>query len=70
MKSLAILISGRGSNMQALLEAGLQVDRITVISNNPNASGLLTAQKYGAKTIVVDHRTFPDRETFDTALAE
>ncbi len=70
MKSLAILISGRGSNMQALLEAGLQVDRITVISNNPNASGLLTAQKYGAKTIVVDHRTFPDRQTFDTALAE
>lgn len=70
MKSLVILISGRGSNMQALLEAGLQVDRITVISNNPNASGLLTAQKYGAKTIVVDHRIFPDRQTFDTALAE
>jgi len=70
MKSLAILISGRGSNMQALLEARFQVDRITVISNNPNASGLEIAKKYGVKTIVVDHRTFPDRQTFDTALAE
>lgn len=70
MKSLVILISGRGSNMQALLEAGFQADRITVISNNPNATGLEIARKYGAKTIVIDHRTFPDRQSFDTALAE
>jgi phosphoribosylglycinamide formyltransferase-1 len=70
MKPLVILISGRGSNMQALLEAGFQADRITVISNNPNATGLEIARKYGARTIVIDHRTFPDRQTFDTALAE
>lgn len=70
MKSLVILISGRGSNMQALLEAGFQADRITVISNNPNATGLEIARKYGAETIVIDHRTFPDRQSFDTALAE
>lgn len=70
MKSLVILISGRGSNMQALLEAGLQVDRITVISNNPNASGLEIARRYGVETIVIDHRAYQDRQTFDTALAE
>ncbi len=70
MKSLVILISGRGSNMQALLEAGFQVDRITVISNNLNAPGLEIARKYGAKTIVINHQLFPDRQAFDTALAE
>ncbi|WP_297326204.1 phosphoribosylglycinamide formyltransferase [Nitrosomonas sp.] len=70
MKSLVILISGRGSNMQALLEAEFEMDRITVISSNPNAEGLTIAQKYGTETIVLDHRTFPDREAFDAALAE
>ena len=70
MKSLVILISGRGSNMQALLEAGFQADRITVISNNPNATGLEIARKYEAETIVIDHRLFPDRQTFDAALTE
>lgn len=70
MKSLVILISGRGTNMQALLEAEFQLDRITVISNNPHAEGLEFAIKYGVETIVLDHRSFPSRETFDTALAE
>lgn len=70
MKSLVILISGRGSNMQALLEAGYPRDCITVISNNPNAAGLEIAKSQGVATIVLDHRSFPDRETFDVALAE
>lgn len=70
MKSLVILISGRGSNMQALLEAGYPLDSITVISNNPNAAGLEIARKHGVATAVLDHRSFPDRETFDAALAE
>lgn len=70
MKSLVILISGRGSNMQALLEAGHPLDSITVISNNPNAAGLEIARRYGVATIILDHRSFPDRETFDIALAE
>ncbi|MCE7913458.1 MAG: phosphoribosylglycinamide formyltransferase [Nitrosomonas sp. PRO4] len=70
MKSLVILISGRGSNMQALLEANFHTDRTTVISNNPHAEGLTLAKKYGIPTIVIDHRDFPDRETFDMALAE
>jgi len=70
MRSLVILISGRGSNMQALLKADLPVDRITVISNNPNASGLIIAQQHGVETTIIDHRNFPDRESFDVALAE
>jgi phosphoribosylglycinamide formyltransferase 1 len=70
MKSLVILISGRGSNMQALLEAELPVKNITVISNNPNAKGLEIAEARGIKTIIVDHRLYPDRATFDTALSE
>jgi phosphoribosylglycinamide formyltransferase-1 len=70
MKSLVILISGRGSNMQALLEAEFEMDRIIVISNNPNAEGLIIAKKYGVETIVLDHRVFPDRQTFDNRLAE
>ncbi len=69
MKSLIILISGRGSNMQALLEANLDVDNITVISNNPSATGLAIAKRFGVQTVVIDHRTYPDRITFDTALA-
>lgn len=70
MRSLVILISGRGSNMQALLEAKLPLDRLTVISNNANASGLEIARQHGIETIVLDHRTFPDRQSFDAALAE
>lgn len=70
MKSLVILISGRGSNMQALLEAVFPVDRITVISNNPNATGLEIAKKLGADISIIDHRIYPDRQAFDTALAE
>ncbi len=70
MRSLVILISGRGSNMQALLKAKLPLDRLTVISNNANASGLEIARQHGIETIVLDHRTFPDRQSFDAALAE
>jgi phosphoribosylglycinamide formyltransferase-1 len=69
MKSLVILISGRGSNMQALLAASLPVDNITVISNNPDAIGLAIAKEQGIQTMIVDHRSYPDRATFDTALA-
>ncbi|PTN12203.1 phosphoribosylglycinamide formyltransferase [Nitrosomonas aestuarii] len=70
MKTLVILISGRGSNMQALLEAQLPVDRIVVVSNNPDAEGLKTAAALGIQTATIDHRVFSNREAFDTALAE
>jgi phosphoribosylglycinamide formyltransferase-1 len=68
-KTLVILISGRGSNMEALLEARLPARVAAVISNNPKARGLVTAQARGLATAVVDHRAFPDRAAFDTALA-
>ena len=68
-KTLVILISGRGSNMEALLDAKLPARVAAVISNNPQAKGLATAQRRGVETAVVDHREFPDRTAFDAALA-
>ena len=68
-KSIVILISGRGSNMEALLEARLPARVAAVISNNPGARGLTTARSRGIDTAVVDHRAFADRAAFDAALA-
>jgi phosphoribosylglycinamide formyltransferase-1 len=69
---LAILISGRGSNMEALVEAcaqpGYPASVATVISNRPDAAGLATAARHGIATAVVDHKQFGDRETFELAL--
>ena len=65
-----ILISGRGSNMEALLKAGLPVEFAAVISNRPEAQGLEIARARGVPALTVDHRGFPDRAAFDTALAE
>jgi phosphoribosylglycinamide formyltransferase-1 len=69
MKSMVILISGRGSNLPSLFETDLPLDIKAVISNRPDAPGLKLAEKYGAPTRVVDHKQFPDREAFDAALA-
>ena len=59
MKSVVILISGRGSNMRTLLEAGLPAFRAAVISNRPAAEGLAYARTRGLATAVVDHRAHP-----------
>lgn len=64
-----ILISGRGSNMEALLRAGLPVDFAAVISNRPDAAGLTIARDLGVDTAVVDHARHADRAAFDAALA-
>lgn len=64
---VVVLVSGRGSNMQALLEAGIPL--AAVISNRPAARGLDIARSHGVATAVVDHREHPDRESFDRALA-
>ena len=69
MKSAAILISGRGSNMRALVEARTGLDVRKVISNRPEAGGLDWAKERGIATAVVDHQAFTDRESFDAALA-
>ena len=70
MKSLVILISGRGSNMQALIDAGLPGRIAAVISNKPDAPGLEIAKKCGLETRTLDPRSYSGREAFDTALAE
>jgi phosphoribosylglycinamide formyltransferase-1 len=69
MKRIVILISGRGSNMEALLRAGLPVTTVGVISNVPDAAGLDKARAHGVTTAVVSHRAYPDRAAFDAALA-
>jgi phosphoribosylglycinamide formyltransferase-1 len=63
---LVVLISGRGSNMQALVEAGLPVS--AVISNRADAAGLQYAQARGIATAVVEHRAFAERAAFEAAL--
>ena len=70
MKNIVILISGRGSNMEALLQANLNCRIAAVISNRANAVGLSIAQNHCIPTRVVEHRDHPDRESFDAALME
>lgn len=64
---IVVLISGRGSNLQALLDAHLPV--AAVLSNRADARGLETAAARGIATRIVEHRQFPTREAFDAALA-
>jgi phosphoribosylglycinamide formyltransferase-1 len=71
---ITVLISGRGSNLAALIEAanaGTIDGAVThVISNRPDAGGLAHAQRNGIATTVVDHRAFATRDEFDAALAD
>ena len=69
MKNIVILISGRGSNLQALLEAKLPCRIAAVISNRADAGGLKIAQAQGIPTAVIEHRDYADRDSFDAALA-
>ena len=70
MKNIVILISGRGSNLQALLDAGLPCRIAAVISNRADAGGLKIAQAHGIPTAVIEHRDYADRDSFDAALAQ
>ncbi len=69
---IVVLISGGGSNLQAIIDAAerdqLPVEIRAVISNRPDAYGLERARNSGIEARVVDHREFPDRESFDRAL--
>jgi phosphoribosylglycinamide formyltransferase-1 len=73
MKSIVILISGRGSNMEAIVEACARQQwpaRVNaVISNKATASGLAWAAQRGIATATVDHKAFDGREAFDAELA-
>jgi phosphoribosylglycinamide formyltransferase-1 len=74
MKNVVILISGRGSNMEAIVHACQKESwpgRIAaVISNRPEAAGLAFAAAQGIATAVVDHKAYAGREPFDAALRE
>ncbi|MDE3208300.1 MAG: phosphoribosylglycinamide formyltransferase, partial [Pseudomonadota bacterium] len=70
MKSGVVLISGRGSNLKAILTARLDLDIRCVISNRPEAKGLDIAFSHQIPTRVVNHQAYPDRQHFDRALAE
>jgi phosphoribosylglycinamide formyltransferase-1 len=70
VRTLVILISGRGSNMEALLEASLPARVAAVVSNRADAAGLAIAARHGVATRVVEHRDFPSREAFDAQLAD
>jgi phosphoribosylglycinamide formyltransferase-1 len=72
MRSIVILISGRGSNMEAIVRAA-QAEQwpariAAVISNRPDAAGLVFAAARGIPTVVVPSKDFPAREAFDNAL--
>jgi len=73
MKSIVILISGRGSNMEAVVQRcaaeGWPARVAAVISNRVDAGGLSFAAAQGIATAVVDHRAYATREAFDDALA-
>ena len=71
-RRVAVLVSGRGSNMTALIEAAKARDYpaqiALVLSNRPDAGALAKAQAEGIATETVDHKTFLDRESFERAL--
>ena len=74
MKRIVVLISGQGSNLDAIVRASEAQDWpgrvVAVISNRADARGLVAAQDKGIATAALDHKAFPDRAAFDAALAE
>ncbi len=73
MKRIVILISGRGSNMEAIQQRcaseGWPAQVVAVIANRPQAGGLAWAAERGISTRLVDHKAYATREAFDDALA-
>ena len=74
MKKIAVLISGQGSNLGAIVRASVAQDWpgrvVAVVSNRAEARGLQFAQEHGIATAVLDHKAYADRAAFDAALAE
>jgi phosphoribosylglycinamide formyltransferase-1 len=69
---IAVLLSGRGSNLKALIDAcgaaSFPAEIVLAISNVPDAPGLQHAKDAGIATLTIDHRKFPNRDAFDSAL--
>ena len=73
-RRVGVLISGRGSNLQALIDAAedpaYPAEIAVVISNRPNAAGLKRAEAAGIEAVTIDHKDYPDRPSFEAALTE
>ncbi len=69
---VVVLLSGSGSNLQAIIDnlGNIPIEICTVISNKADAYGLERAESAGITTRVLDHKTFPDRDSYDQALLE
>lgn len=74
MKRIVVLISGKGSNMQAIVrqcaQEGWPAEVVGVVSNRADAGGLVYARERGLATAVIDHRAYANRPSFDEALAQ
>ena len=72
-RRLGILISGRGSNLQSIIDAiargELSAEIAVVISNRPEAAGLLRAREAGLETVCLRQKDFDSRDTYDAAIA-
>ena len=68
MIKIAVLVSGSGSNLQALIDANLSGNIVGVICNKPEAYALQRAHQAGIQTALIEHKQYPDRETFDDAM--
>jgi len=67
---VVVLLSGRGSNLRAIVEARLPIEIVAVIGNRPQAEGLAYARERGLTAVVLDHTEYPDRAAFDARLAD
>ncbi len=70
MIKIAVLVSGSGSNLQALIDSNLSGEIVGVISNKPEAYALERAQKANIKTAIIEHKQYPTREAFDAVMQQ
>lgn len=77
VKNIAVLFSGSGSNLQAILEKvhgkifkGIKINVALLICNNPDAKGIERAKKFGLDTVVINHKDYASREEFDKAVVD
>ena len=68
MIKIAVLVSGNGSNLQALIDANLSGKIVGVISNKPEAYALQRAKQAGIATAIIEHKQYPNRESFDAVM--
>lgn len=68
MMKIAVLVSGNGSNLQALIDAEVSGQIVGVISNKPDAFALERAKQAGIATAVIEHKHYPDRASFDAVM--